>query len=169
MCATHTTGVLQVLISMTPSLRIRNRSPVSKVMRGIADETGLPNVAARVFHRHLLPASQKSRLPTVESVAHLLKEVAHETLNPQRALLFAARAAASLDKSEGQIELSENSLAGLMRLCGSSEFFGETLAVIRLSSVSWETKKFGGGRETIDFSFEQGSKSRKASPVRCRR
>jgi [glutamine synthetase] adenylyltransferase / [glutamine synthetase]-adenylyl-L-tyrosine phosphorylase len=90
---------------------------------GIGDESRLFNVAARVFHRHL-----PNVLPTFESVAHLLREVAHETLNPQRALLFAARAAASLDKSEGQIELSENNLAGLMRLCGSSEFFGEILA-----------------------------------------
>jgi glutamate-ammonia-ligase adenylyltransferase len=93
----------------------------------IGNESRLFNVAARVFHRHLLPI-QASQLPTVESVAHLLREVANETLNPQRALLFTARAAASLDKSEGEIELWENNLAGLVRLCGSSEFFGEILA-----------------------------------------
>lgn len=103
-------------------------SGIERDGEGIADESRLFNVAARVFHRHLLPASHGSQLPTVESVAHLLRAVAHETLNPQRALLFAARAAASLDKSEGQIELSENNLAGLVRLCGSSEFFGEILA-----------------------------------------
>ena len=95
---------------------------------GIGDESRLFNVAARVFHRHLLPAIDASQLPTVESVAQLLRAITHETLNPQRALLFTARAAASLDKSEGQIELSANSLAGLVRLCGSSEFFGEILA-----------------------------------------
>jgi glutamate-ammonia-ligase adenylyltransferase len=95
---------------------------------GIGDESRLFNVAARVFHRHMLPAIDAGQLPTVESVAQLVRAVAHETLNPQRALLFTARAAASLDKSEGQIELSENNLAGLVRLCGSSEFFGEILA-----------------------------------------
>jgi glutamate-ammonia-ligase adenylyltransferase len=67
-------------------------------------------------------------LPAVESVAHKLSEVAEETLNPQRALLFAARAAASLDKADHRIELSQSNLAGMVRLCGSSEFFGEMLA-----------------------------------------
>lgn len=95
---------------------------------GIGSETRLFNVAARIFHRHLLPIRFGSELPAIEALAHLLRNVAHETLNPQRALLFAARTAASLDKADDRIELSENNLASLVRLCGSSEFFGEILA-----------------------------------------
>jgi glutamate-ammonia-ligase adenylyltransferase len=42
--------------------------------------------------------------------------------------MLTARLAASLEKSEGRIELSENNIVGLGRLCGASEFFGEILA-----------------------------------------
>jgi glutamate-ammonia-ligase adenylyltransferase len=42
--------------------------------------------------------------------------------------MLTARVAASLEKSEGKIELSENNLAGLAYLCGVSEFFGEMVA-----------------------------------------
>ncbi|MDQ2921575.1 MAG: hypothetical protein M3R52_08215, partial [Acidobacteriota bacterium] len=95
---------------------------------GFGDEPRLLSAAARVFIAHFPPAEMGLQLPTVESLAHLLSEALHVTLNPQRALMLTARVAASLDKSEGRIELSENNLVGLVRLCGASEFFGEMLA-----------------------------------------
>ena len=85
------------------------------------DESRVMTAAARVFVAHLA-------FLEVESVALLLREAAHESANPQRALMLTARVAASLEKSAGQIELSENNLAGLVRLCGASEFFGEIVA-----------------------------------------
>ncbi len=85
------------------------------------DESRVITTAARVFVPHLASLG-------VESVALLLREVARESANPQRALMLTARVAASLEKSAGEIELSENNLTGLVRLCGASEFFGEIVA-----------------------------------------
>lgn len=95
---------------------------------GFGDETRLLNTAARVFISYFPPAAIGQQLPTVESLAQQLSEVAHKALNPQRALMLTARVAASLDKSEGPVQLSENNLVGLVSLCGASEFFGEMLA-----------------------------------------
>lgn len=95
---------------------------------GLGDESRLLNTAARVFISHLRPAETGGKSLNIESLALRLSETVHETLNPQRALMLTARVAASLDKFEGQVELSENNLGGLVRLCGASEFFGEILA-----------------------------------------
>ncbi|HVQ36132.1 MAG TPA: hypothetical protein VMS31_01275, partial [Pyrinomonadaceae bacterium] len=94
---------------------------------GIGDETRLLSVAAGVFKLHLSEQAG-SELPAGESLAQLLRMAVHDTPNPHRALLFTARAAASLDKSDFQVELSEKNLVALVRLCGASEFFGEILA-----------------------------------------
>ena len=95
---------------------------------GLSDETRLQNTAARVFITHLAPAESGQQSPNVESLTHLLSEAVHKSANQHRALMLTARVAASLDKSEGPIQLSENNLVGLVRLCGASEFFGEMLA-----------------------------------------
>jgi glutamate-ammonia-ligase adenylyltransferase len=42
--------------------------------------------------------------------------------------MFTARVASSLDKLPSAIELSEENLVSLVRLCGASEFFGEMVA-----------------------------------------
>jgi glutamate-ammonia-ligase adenylyltransferase len=85
------------------------------------DQSKVITAAAHIFSSHF-PQSDN------ESVARVLREAACESANPQRALMLTARAAASLEKSEREIELSENNLAGLARLCGASEFFGELVA-----------------------------------------
>jgi glutamate-ammonia-ligase adenylyltransferase len=85
------------------------------------DEARVMTAAAKVFVAHLASLE-------VESVVRLLRQAAHDSANPQRALMLTARVAASLEKSDGQIELSEDNLIGLVQLCGSSEFFGEIVA-----------------------------------------
>lgn len=96
--------------------------------RVIGDETRLLNTAAKIFISHLPPPESGRQLQTVESLSNLLSQAIHQALNPQRALMLTARIAASLEKSEGPIQLSENNIVGLVRLCGASEFFGEILA-----------------------------------------
>ena len=64
----------------------------------------------------------------VARVARLLGDAAHDSLNERRALVYVARVAASLDKSSARVELSEESLRALVRLCGASEYFGEMMA-----------------------------------------
>lgn len=92
--------------------------------------------AANVFATRLISDSSdlNQHAPASESdaserLARLLHEAAHaDSLNARRALSYVARVAASLDKSNTEVELSEAHLRALVRLCGASEFFGEMLA-----------------------------------------
>ncbi|MDQ6652184.1 MAG: hypothetical protein M3Y84_05510, partial [Acidobacteriota bacterium] len=86
------------------------------------------NASARVFISHLLPPKLGTQSTLVETLAHRLREAAQESANPHRGTMLTARIAASLEKSDAPIEISENNLAALVRLCGASEFFGEMLA-----------------------------------------
>jgi glutamate-ammonia-ligase adenylyltransferase len=104
------------------------------------DETRLLHAAARVFIPHLKPTEMGTQPVDAESLARLLREAVHASTNPHRALIFTARVAASLEKSE-DMELSEDNLAGMVRLCGVSEFFGEMLAGNPALISSLETKK----------------------------
>lgn len=104
------------------------------------DESVLLNAAVKVFLSHIT-ATDGSRTANVESLARRLRRAANDSANEQRALMFTARAAASLEKSEGRIELTENNLINLVHLCGASEFFGETVAgnpalISSLSSIN---------------------------------
>lgn len=92
------------------------------------DETRMVNSAVRVFLSHLNRPEIGMEPVNVESLAGVLRDRVHESINPHRALLLTARVAASLEKSEGRIELSENNLSGLANLCGVSELFGEMVA-----------------------------------------
>jgi glutamate-ammonia-ligase adenylyltransferase len=94
----------------------------------VRDEPRVLNTAARVFISHLNHTKMETQPASVDSLAQLLRERAHESSNPHRAVMLTARVAASLEKSEGKIELSEDNLAGLAHLCGVSEFFGEMVA-----------------------------------------
>jgi glutamate-ammonia-ligase adenylyltransferase len=49
-------------------------------------------------------------------------------LNPQRARAFVTRILASVEKSGARVELSEENLDALARICGASEYFGEMIA-----------------------------------------
>jgi glutamate-ammonia-ligase adenylyltransferase len=62
-----------------------------------------------------------------EEVERLLREEAARSLNRRRALLLSARVGASLAKSAWGEGFSTESLRGLVRLCGASEYFGEVL------------------------------------------
>ncbi|HEV7747435.1 MAG TPA: hypothetical protein VGO56_20725 [Pyrinomonadaceae bacterium] len=90
------------------------------------DDTRIAN-AAKVFSSHLTtaPGTQPA---TVESTSQRLREAAAQATHPQRAMIFTSRVAASLEKFEGQLDLSDDNLIGLVRLCGASEFFGEMIA-----------------------------------------
>lgn len=107
--------------------------PVSKSRERLltADETAA-RVAAKFFAPRLIaePASgsEPGVVPASESLAATLQDMAVATLNPHRALTVATRVALSLEKSDSAIRISYDNLAALLRLCGSSEFFGEMVA-----------------------------------------
>jgi glutamate-ammonia-ligase adenylyltransferase len=80
--------------------------------------------AARSLMSHL----RSDQVNGLDSVTRLLSDAVAESINPQRARALINRVAASLEKSEGQVEFSERNLSNLLRLCGSSELFGEMVA-----------------------------------------
>lgn len=95
---------------------------VQSVVETVDKDLALALSAARVFVSHLEATAQ------INSVARSLMSFAGESLNPHRALVHAAHIAASLEKTDRQIRLSQTNLHTLMRVCGSSDFFAEMIA-----------------------------------------
>jgi len=83
--------------------------------------------AARVFSLHLV-AQETFALNDPVPLAKTLENLAGQSLNAHRALINAARIAASLQKSSSKLDIFPDNLAALFRLCGSSEFFSEMIA-----------------------------------------
>ena len=71
---------------------------------------------------------QEPRAAHTDHLIELLRDAAHHSLNARRALTLTARVAASLDKTDLRVMLTEANLRALVRLCGASELFGEMLA-----------------------------------------
>lgn len=101
--------------------------PIADSRERISDETRVISNAARIFSSRLLPRSD-NQTASVQSLSRLLKKEMQESTNSQRALSFTSRVAASLEKFDGRLEINSESLSGLVRLCGASEFFGEMVA-----------------------------------------
>jgi [glutamine synthetase] adenylyltransferase / [glutamine synthetase]-adenylyl-L-tyrosine phosphorylase len=87
-------------------------------------DAALAMVSARVFATHMDGHGE----PRLKALAKLLFSLASRSLNPHRALVQASRIAASLEKTERQIAISEANLEGLLQLCGSSDSFAEMIA-----------------------------------------
>ena len=85
-------------------------------------ELGLALSAARVLFGHTKEPSDMNAL------AQSLLSFAAECLNPHRALVQATRIAASLEKTDRQLHLTEANLRTLLRVCGASDFFAEMIA-----------------------------------------
>ncbi|MEP6819744.1 MAG: hypothetical protein ABJA18_09440 [bacterium] len=100
----------------------------SAVWREAGDGSRVINSAARVFSQHLMAGEIATESASVQHLARRLRAAAHQSAHPQRALMFIARVGASLDKFEGRLDLSDDNLIGLVRLCGASELFGEMVA-----------------------------------------
>ncbi len=99
-----------------------------KFLHGKGGEARALGVTVQSFLAHLRPAEEGGPLPNQESVTRLLNDGVSASQNPQRARLLITRIAASLQKSEGAIEFTENHLANLLRLCAASELLGEMVA-----------------------------------------
>jgi [glutamine synthetase] adenylyltransferase / [glutamine synthetase]-adenylyl-L-tyrosine phosphorylase len=88
--------------------------------------------AAKIFAAHMSSDAAEDMAVTeterVERVARALNEAAQESLNARRAMRFAARIAASLDKSTEPVKLTVPNLKALIQMCGASEYFGDHLA-----------------------------------------
>jgi glutamate-ammonia-ligase adenylyltransferase len=92
------------------------------------EEVRAMSAAAEIFLPDLPAPDSEVQPNNIRSLEALLSAAALDSLNPHRAMMLTARVAASVDKSENRIQLTENNLQGMVRLCGASELFGEMLA-----------------------------------------
>ena len=81
--------------------------------------------AASVFAKSMRPNPDAAY---IDQVAQDLSEAASRSLNPHRALRLISLIASSLDKTNAKVEISTAGLESLVRLCGTSEYFGEMIA-----------------------------------------
>ena len=84
----------------------------------IDQDATLATASARVFAAH---GETKLNKRTIQSLAN-------QSLNPHRALVQASRIAASLEKTDRDLAISETNLTSLIQLCGSSDAFAEMIA-----------------------------------------
>jgi [glutamine synthetase] adenylyltransferase / [glutamine synthetase]-adenylyl-L-tyrosine phosphorylase len=101
------------------------RSAAIAVASAEADEASL-QFASRTFARHS-HANQNYDAAT-EEISDLLRTELNTSPNAHRALSLITRVAASLDKENSPVEISDRGIRRLVRLCGVSEFFGEMLS-----------------------------------------
>jgi glutamate-ammonia-ligase adenylyltransferase len=86
-------------------------------------ELALATSAARVFALHL---AEEQHLAS--DTARWLLSSAADSLNPHRALVHAVRIAASLEKTDCRLHLTQTNLRTLLRVSGASDFFAEMIA-----------------------------------------
>ncbi len=84
----------------------------------VDQDSALAAASARVLAAH-----SENKITT-----HMIQTLARESLNLHRALLQSSRIAASLEKTDHQLHISERNLTSLMQLCGSSDAFAEMIA-----------------------------------------
>jgi glutamate-ammonia-ligase adenylyltransferase len=83
-------------------------------------DTALALVSSRVFASYM---SERTK-----GLPNRLLALANKSLNPHRALVQTARIAASLEKTDRHVAITEANLEALLQLCGSSESFADMIA-----------------------------------------
>jgi glutamate-ammonia-ligase adenylyltransferase len=99
---------------------------VESSLREPVDAEAVAAVAAATIFAPRIKTSEE-RL-SIDTIAEQLRASAARSLNPGRASKLISRIASSLDKSNVKMTLSEPHIESLVRLCGTSEFFGEMIA-----------------------------------------
>ena len=113
----HTTNVRRIYDRLFSDLE-QGTKPVPVKTDSHDKDLALAMSAARVFAAHTnQPVNAQSLL-----------SYAAESLNAHRALVQAARIAASLEKTDHHLGLSQTNLRTLLRVCGSSDSFAEMIA-----------------------------------------
>jgi glutamate-ammonia-ligase adenylyltransferase len=123
----HTANVRRTYDRLFAEVQDADNAVITEADKGrpIDKDTSLATVAARTISLHIVSGDVVN---DTASIGRLLQIAAGESLNPHRALIQAARIAASLEKTDRQLLISEDNLAALMQLCGSSDFFAEMIA-----------------------------------------
>ena len=119
---THTGNVRRVYDRLFMEVETKLPTPVDDEAPANVDaldqDSALATASARVFAAH-----SETRI-----TKRLVQSLANQSFNPHRALLQASRIAASLEKTDRQLQISDTNLISLMSLCGSSDAFAEMVA-----------------------------------------
>lgn len=89
-------------------------------------DTALAMASARIFALHMVDSEGSTAKR--KSVMRLLQSFAAESLNAHRALVHASQIAASLEKTDRRLQISEANLGALLQLCGASDSFADMIA-----------------------------------------
>jgi glutamate-ammonia-ligase adenylyltransferase len=84
----------------------------------VDQDSNLAEAAARVFATH----------SDIKLTKRSIQSLANKSLNPHRALVHASHIAASLEKTDHKLQLSDSNVTSLIRLCGVSDAFAEMIA-----------------------------------------
>ena len=118
---THTSAVRRIYdrlfsdVEMTQAAVAEDSEPQTI---DLDQDSTLAATSARVFVSH---TEAKLTKRSIQSLAN-------QSLNPHRALVQASRIAASLEKMDRQLQISDANLTSLIQLCGSSDGFAEMIA-----------------------------------------
>lgn len=105
----------------SPAVRAAGRQPSGDA---VADpDAGL---AASIFLKYLERTGGEDL--DLDALTSILRTAANRSVNSYRALSFATRVASSLDKATEPETVTKEEINSLVRLCGTSEFFGEIIA-----------------------------------------
>ncbi|HEU4765817.1 MAG TPA: hypothetical protein VFS77_00545, partial [Pyrinomonadaceae bacterium] len=119
---THTGNVRRVYNRLFMEVETKLPTPIddeaSANVDALDQDSVLATACARVFGAH-----SETRI-----TKRLVQSLANQSFNPHRALLQASRVAASLEKTDRPLQISDTNLISLMSLCGSSDAFAEMVA-----------------------------------------
>jgi len=125
--ATNVRAAFDRIFGQSPEIQ-----PTSNQMSSAGSELADPDevsarLAASIFRKYLADGEMNPG-NRVEALTSDLRTAASRSLNPHRALSFATRVASSLGKESEPGTITRKEIESLVRICGSSEFFGEMIA-----------------------------------------
>ncbi len=124
---THTTNVRNTYDRLFSEIEASAEVVVDETatpLDRVDKDTALAMVAARVFAPHM----DRIERGGSKALANRIHSLANKSLNPHRALVQTARIAASLEKTDRHLQITDANLEALLQLCGSSESFAEMIA-----------------------------------------
>jgi glutamate-ammonia-ligase adenylyltransferase len=125
---THTTHVRNAYDRLFSDVE-QTAQPKAETPPTVIDkDAALATAAARIIASHFGHVSTERGSAGLTSLPHRLVSLARQSLNPHRALIQLSRVAASLEKTDQQITISEANLEALVQICGSSDSFAEMIA-----------------------------------------
>lgn len=130
---THTAHVRNAYSRLFSDVEETAQAKVETPAIVIDKDVALATASARILVSHFKteastpPRTDRASAGSSSLLRHLVT-LARQSLNPHRALLQLSRIAASLEKTDQPITISEANLEALVQLCGSSDSFAEMIA-----------------------------------------